>query len=110
MSSDHGTAPDLITARGMKGVSLRQIADSTKIGVRYLEAIESGEFTRLPGGIYAVNYIRQYARAIGYSESALLERYYTCLRTNPKPTAAAPDPTEESPFTRMMRLADRVAG
>jgi hypothetical protein len=44
----------------------RQIANSTKIGVHYLEGIEHGEFAKLPGGLHNTSYIRQYARAIGF--------------------------------------------
>ena len=61
--------------RHQKGISLQQIAEATKIGVRYLEAIESGQFDKLPGGFYSVSYIRQYARAIEIGEAELLERY-----------------------------------
>src|ERR1035437_9098158 len=57
------------------GVSLEQIAESTKISIRSLEAIEQGDFRKLPGGIYNTSYIRQYARAIEYDESALLAFY-----------------------------------
>ena len=67
--------PNLAALRDEKGISLRQIAETTKIGVRYLEAIERGQFAKLPGGVYSVNYIRQYARAIEVSEAELLERY-----------------------------------
>src|SRR5208337_4459043 len=66
----------LATIRKNRGVSLEQIAQSTKIGVRSLEAIERGDFQKLPGGIYSTSYIRQYARAIDYDESALLEFYH----------------------------------
>jgi cytoskeletal protein RodZ len=69
------TLPDLATLRQQRGISLGQIADSTKIGVRYLEGIERGQFARLPGGIYNTSYIRQYARAIGFPEDDLLEAY-----------------------------------
>src|ERR1017187_235586 len=70
------TAPeDLAALRHQKGISLHQIAEATKIGVRYLEAIESGQFDKLPGGFYNVSYIRQYARAIEINEGELLERY-----------------------------------
>ena len=65
----------LSTIRHNRGISLEQIAESTKIGVRTLEAIEQGEFRKLPGGIYNTSYIRQYARAIDYDESALLAFY-----------------------------------
>ncbi len=61
--------------RQQKGISLETIAASTKLSVRLLEAIEAGEFGRLPGGIYNTNYIRQYARAIDFDEANLLAFY-----------------------------------
>ena len=69
------TLQDLAALRHQKGISLHQIAEATKIGVRYLEAIEGGRFASLPGGIYNISYIRQYARAIEINEGELLERY-----------------------------------
>jgi len=67
---------ELATIRRNRGISLEQIAEATKIGIRALEAIESGDFRKLPGGIYSTSYIRQYARAIDYDEVALLAFYY----------------------------------
>jgi len=71
----------LATIRHNRGITLEQIAESTKIGIRSLEAIERGEFRKLPGGIYNTSYIRQYARAIDYDESALLAFYYRATNT-----------------------------
>jgi cytoskeletal protein RodZ len=65
----------LSTIRRNRGISLEQIAESTKISVRSLEAIEQGDFRKLPGGIYNTSYIRQYARAIEYDEASLLAFY-----------------------------------
>jgi cytoskeletal protein RodZ len=65
----------LSAIRRNRGITLDQIADATKISVRLLTAIEQGEFQKLPGGIYDTNYIRQYARAIDYDESAILAAY-----------------------------------
>ncbi|MCX6628186.1 MAG: helix-turn-helix domain-containing protein [Candidatus Solibacter sp.] len=65
----------LSTIRRNRGISLEQIADSTKISIRSLEAIEQGDFRKLPGGIYNTSYIRQYARAIEYDECTLLAFY-----------------------------------
>ena len=70
------SCPDLASVREGKGMSLEAIAESTRIAVRFLQAIEAEEFTELPGGVYNTSYIRQYARAIGYSETALLDQYY----------------------------------
>lgn len=70
------TAPPNLTAlRHQKGISLHHIAEATKIGVRYLEAIEHGQFAKLPGGIYNISYIRQYAQAIEVNEAEILDCY-----------------------------------
>ena len=66
---------DLQTDRIARGVSLQQIARATMIGTRYLEAIERGAFHKLPGGVYTTSYIRQYARAAGCDEAALIAYY-----------------------------------
>jgi cytoskeletal protein RodZ len=66
---------NLAMLRQQKGVSLRSIADSTKISHRFLEAIEAEEFDKLPGGIYTTSYIRQYAAAVSYDEFELLQFY-----------------------------------
>lgn len=71
-----GQRIDLPALRAHKGISLREIADSTKISLRFLQAIEAGAFDQLPGGIYNTSYIRQYAREIGYEESKLLAYYH----------------------------------
>ena len=65
----------LASIRRNRGVSLQQIAESTKLSVRFLDAIERGDFRKLPGGIYNTSYIRQYARAIDYDEAVLLAFY-----------------------------------
>lgn len=69
------TVPNLAQLRANRGISLAQIAESTKISVFYLQAIENGEIGKLPGGIYTKSYVRQYARAIDYNEQELLERF-----------------------------------
>jgi len=67
----------LATIRLNRGISLEQIAQSTKISVRSLKAIEFGDFAKLPGGVYNTSYIRQYAKAIDFDEAELLAYYNT---------------------------------
>ncbi len=76
------------TWRTDRGISLDAIAASTKLSKRILEAIEAGDFTRLPGGIYNTNYLKQYAGAIGFDEANLLAFYHECCRTGGGPTLA----------------------
>ena len=66
---------DLTRFRKRAGVSLEQIAQSTKISSRFLQAIEDEQFDQLPGGIFSTSYLRQYAIAIGYDEDALVAFY-----------------------------------
>jgi len=90
---ENGSVLGLATIRQNRGISLAQIAESTKISVRSLEAIEQGEFGKLPGGIYNTSYIRQYARAIDYDESALLSYYHQTTDTTPQTEANKTDRT-----------------
>jgi cytoskeletal protein RodZ len=76
-------SPDLASIREAKGISLKQISETTKISVRYLEAIETSQFDRLPGGLFSTSYIRQYARAIDYDEWDLLASYGSTIPPEP---------------------------
>lgn len=58
-----------------QGVSLEEIMAETKISRRFLEAIEDGRYEDLPGGIFTVNYIRQYSSLTGYEAELILEHY-----------------------------------
>jgi cytoskeletal protein RodZ len=89
--SIHDAKPhlNLAGARHEKGVTLEEIAQSTRIAPHFLEAIETENFGRLPGGVYNTSYIRQYARAIGYDENALLGHYRSQIEP-PELAVAAP--------------------
>ena len=59
-------------AREAKGISLGEIATTTKISVVTLEALEKSDFARLPGGIFSRAFVRAYALAVGMEpESAV---------------------------------------
>lgn len=75
MQEEDGSILGLATIRRNRGISLEQIAESTKINIRSLRAIEGGDFKKLPGGIYNTSYIRQYAKAIDFDEVELLTFY-----------------------------------
>ena len=81
---------NLASIRERTGITLEQIAQSSRIAPHYLRAIEVEEFAKLPSGVYATSYIRQYARAIGYSETALLDHYRARRAEEPPPIDAAP--------------------
>jgi len=61
--------------RELREISLREIADATKISVRYLEALEQNRFDILPGGVFNKGFIRAYATFIGADGDSFVDTY-----------------------------------
>ena len=89
-------------AREDRGLSLREIARETKIPVRHLEALESGDLASLPGPVYAKAFLRHYARAVGLDPDQLFEEFAQKLAVLEQAAAPAPAPFPVS--TRRMRV------
>ena len=51
-----------------RNLGLDQISRELKISTRFLEAIEEERFERLPAGVFAKSFVRQYARYLGLDE------------------------------------------
>src|SRR5712692_3512049 len=60
-----GFGSRLRETRERKGITLRQIANATKISVGALEALERNDISRLPGGIFSRAFVRSYASQVG---------------------------------------------
>jgi len=67
-----GFGDKLRREREMRGVSLEEIAESTKIGTRSLRALEQEDFEKLPGGIFNKGFVRAYSRFLGIDEDQAL--------------------------------------
>ena len=102
----------LTSLREKKGISLEQISQSTKIGARSLQAIEAGEFQKLPGGIYSTSYIRQYAKAIDFDESEILAEYYSVMGIGLEPEQATElsGGSDRGLVSRVLRHTSAVLG
>src|SRR5271165_700227 len=61
--------------REMRGISLENIAESTKIGTRLLRALEEEHFDLLPGGIFNKGFVRAYAKYLGLNEDEAVADY-----------------------------------
>jgi cytoskeleton protein RodZ len=61
-------------AREARGVTLDQISSSTHISVRLLEALENERFDLLPGGVFTISFVRQYARLVELEENEAVNR------------------------------------
>ncbi|KAF0249799.1 MAG: hypothetical protein FD167_801 [bacterium] len=66
---------DFKRRREERKLSLRDVAEATRVGVRFLSAIEADDFTALPGGIYTRSFVRAYAKFLDMDEEDVLARY-----------------------------------
>ena len=62
-------------ARERRGISLRQIANATKISVGVLEALERNDISRLPGGIFGRAFVRSYAVEVGLDPEQTIQDF-----------------------------------
>jgi len=72
--------------REMRGVSLDEIAQATKIGTRSLRALEDEDFDRLPGGIFNKGFVRAYSRFLGIDEEQAVADYLIASGLESAPT------------------------
>jgi transcriptional regulator with XRE-family HTH domain len=88
---------ELRREREIRGISLKEIADATKISKRFLEAIERNDHRTLPAPVFTRGFIREYARYLGLNADDIVNRYNYA--------AAGDDRIEKSPH--LERLAQR---
>jgi len=68
--------PDrLAAARERKGVDLSRAERETKIRVRYLSALERGDYRDLPGAVYTKGFLRNYAIYLGLDPEDVLRQW-----------------------------------
>ncbi len=80
-----GFGEHLRREREMRGISLDEIASATRIGTRFLEALESEQWSQLPGGVFNRGFVRAVAQYLGLDEEALVAEY--ALATGDLPTS-----------------------
>src|SRR3954452_81070 len=90
---------ELRREREIRGISLKEISDATKISKRFLEAIERNDHKTLPAPVFTRGFVREYARYLGLNAEEIVSRY------NSAP--AGDDRTEQS--THLARLVQPAA-
>jgi transcriptional regulator with XRE-family HTH domain len=87
--------------RERQGITLKAIADQTKVSAALFAALERGDCSRWPAGIYSRAWVRNYALAIGLDPELATERFTHCFAET-----AFPDPEPvavERPLIRALR-------
>ena len=75
--------------REKRKLDLDQVSRELKISTRFLEAIEKENFDRLPGGVFARSFVRQYARLLDLDEDEAAEQVRRSMAPSPLPDFAA---------------------
>jgi hypothetical protein len=77
----------LRSQRERKGIALDTIARSTKINIALFDALERGDASRWPSGLFRRAFIRAYAAAIGLDPESTVREF---LQHFPDPSGEAP--------------------
>lgn len=100
---------ELMDARNYKGMSLEQIADITKIDVRYLKAMEIGDWDMLPQP-YMEAFLKAYAEAVGMNIPKVMKKYREMVQRrltteeHPEGTTGADEvPPQEAAESRLSK-------
>lgn len=80
----------LRAAREAKGMSIEEIASTTRIPTRHLESLENANWTALPAPTYSIGFARNYATAVGLDRDEISDQ----LRSEMGNTRAVHQPTE----------------
>jgi hypothetical protein len=80
-------AQTLIERRKLRKLSVSDISQTLKIRSFYIEAIEKGEWEKLPGDVYIRGFIVRYAQYMGLNGVQLLEPYFAKTGTASLPSA-----------------------
>jgi cytoskeleton protein RodZ len=84
-------------------LDLEGVSRELKISPRLLEAIEDERFDRLPGGVFAKSFVRQYARMLGLDEEEIVGELQRMLE--PLPLFPEPEPASaQSPDILLPRM------
>jgi transcriptional regulator with XRE-family HTH domain len=82
--------------RERRGITLRQIAEQTKVAVPLLEGLEADNLSRWPAGIYRKAFVRSYAVCIGLDPDEVAKRF---AREHPPEPETSPLPVATVPAT-----------
>jgi cytoskeletal protein RodZ len=80
--------------RELREVTLAEITSATRIGPRFLEALENEDWEKLPGGVFNRGFVRAIARYLGLNEEALLGEYDVAYGTPVPPAEVRPEPDD----------------
>jgi transcriptional regulator with XRE-family HTH domain len=96
---------ELRREREIRGISLKEIADATKISKRFLEALERNDHRTLPAPVFTRGFVREYARYVGLSAEEMVNRYNFAAANDDR--IEKPPPVEKYPQTPVRDISPK---
>ena len=104
-------AEELHEARLKNSVSLQQIAAKTRIDIKFLEAIDKGDFAFLPEP-YVKAFIKDFAQMVGIDSAKIIQKYDAAKKGRPfeeSEEAGKSDAAEKKPEQRRVQRYDATS-
>jgi cytoskeleton protein RodZ len=95
--------------REQRKITLDDISIATKIGTRFLVAIEEDHFDQLPGGIFNKGFVRAYARHLGLDETRAIADFVAATEPTPPESPPQDAPELAAMAVRVPETASRKA-
>lgn len=103
-----GFGQTLKSAREAAGIDLHDLANTTKIQTRYIEALETETWAKVPGGVIGRGFVRLIAREVGADPVKLIELYNHSRGEELPATRAAPPDTQWKSSTVVPKLKPQM--
>lgn len=88
--------------REQRNVSIEAICAVTKVSSRYVQALEAGEYSELPGGVFRKGILRSYLSVLGLDEESWIARFEASLSESGD---VSPEVTDWTEFAKNVRKA-----
>ena len=82
--------------RERQNLSVEDIEQGTSIRALYIEAIENGEYDKLPGEVYTRGFIKNYAKFLGLDGDEFSKQFTAEVHGAPSPSPVSENPVENS--------------
>ena len=91
------------------GYTLQTAEEETKIRKLYLQALENEDFTILPPKIYAVGFVKNYARFLGLNEKQITEQFKELAYVNEIIEEEIPDTVHKASLPYWLNVKNVLA-
>lgn len=86
--------------RERQNLSIEDIEQGTSIRALYIEAIENGEYDKLPGNVYTKGFIKNYAKFLDMDVDALVKEFQSDIAELSEPETPPVEDTAQAPQTK----------